>query len=101
MILKTVLDEIRFIQNIFRDSVKIEGIKSPKRFSRHATWRFTLDPPLKNLYNKQESLSSKYDEIIHDINRMEFIIGREQDEVKSLKESAKKIWNFYYPIIVG
>lgn len=87
----TKLDPV--FKRVLSNKVNIEDYRKYPIFILLPTWRFTLNPVLDNqnkLIEKEEVLPEKYNKIIDNVHRLDFINGREQDAMKRLKESAEE-----------
>ena len=85
------------IKNVLNNKVSMSDYQNNPYLPHLTSWRFTLDPNLDNMYNlvkKEDVLPAKYDVIMPLIRRMNFVIGRENDEMNQLKASSEKNLEF-------
>ena len=80
-------------RKVLSNSVSKADYQDNPGYQQLSEWRFTLNPSLNNrnkLLEMEEALPAKYEGIISDKFRFEFIIGREQDAMNLLRESANR-----------
>lgn len=85
-------------RRVLSNSVSRADFRDNPRLEQLSTWRFTLNPSLNNrnkLLEMEEALPDKYEGTISEKFRFDFIIGREQDAMNSLRESAERNADYF------
>jgi hypothetical protein len=85
-------------RRVLSNSVSKADYQDNPRFEQLSTWRFTLNPSLNNrnkLLEIEEALPAKYEGTISEKFRFDFMIGREQDAMNLLRESANRNADYF------